>query len=118
MKKSEHLQLGKRGEDAAEEFLLAKGFHILFRNYRFQKAEVDIVASYNNLLVLIEVKTRRSNNFGNPEEFVSKRKQELFYEASEEFLTEHQLDYEVRFDVVSIIGTNPPFEIEHIEDAF
>ena len=85
MKKSEHLQLGKRGEDAAEEFLLAKGFHILFRNYRFQKAEVDIVASYKNLLVLIEVKTRRSNNFGNPEEFVSKRKQELFYEVSEAY---------------------------------
>ena len=110
--------IGKRGEDAAIEFLIAKGYHILCRNFRYQKAEVDIVSEYNNILVMVEVKTRKSNQFGNPEEFVSKRKQELFRDASEAYLNEHNLNYEVRFDVVAITGTYPAFEIELIEDAF
>jgi len=65
-----HNDLGKKGEQLAAEFLISKGYKIVARNFRFQKAEVDIIARKNNVLAIIEVKTRSSSNFGDPQEFV------------------------------------------------
>lgn len=113
-----HHELGKEGENAAAAHLVSKGYAILCRNYRFEKAEVDIIALKDGLLRFVEVKTRRNNLYGDPEEFVSERKQYLFTEAAEAWLEETKCDYEVQFDIIAITGTKPPFRIEHIEDAF
>lgn len=115
---SKHNELGVKGEILALEFLEKKGYTILEINWRFGKAEVDIIARHQNTLLIVEVKTRTGNQFGFPEESVGTEKQKNLAAAAEEYLERNNLDMDVRFDVVSITfnGTNP--EIFHIEDAF
>ena len=106
--------IGNIGEEKAVELLIKKGFSILERNYRYKKAEIDIIAKYDTFLVFIEVKTRKNNNFGNPEETVSERKIELFQNAAEHFMIENNINLMLRFDIIAITGN----EIIHFEDAF
>lgn len=114
-----HNELGKKGEDAAVEFLQKKGHEILTRNYRYSRAEIDIISKENGIIIFSEVKTRSSNQFGFPEEFVSDKQIRLIKEAAEEFLYEHHLETEVRFDIISItINHKDEITIKHIEDAF
>jgi putative endonuclease len=115
---AQHNETGKKGEDAAAEFLKAAGHEIVVRNYRFGRAEVDIVSKHKGIYVFSEVKTRASNHFGYPEEFVSKKKMKLMKEAAEEFLYSNQIQSEIRFDVISIIIQGNKTEITHIPDAF
>ncbi|MFN8324014.1 MAG: YraN family protein [Chitinophagales bacterium] len=115
---AEHNDLGKQGETAAAEFLTQKGHQILALNFRFGRAEVDIVSQDGNIVVFTEVKTRSTERFGFPEEFVGREKMKLMKDAAEEFLYRNQLDTEVRFDIVSVIVRNGRFSIHHIEDAF
>ena len=63
-----HNELGKKGEQLAVDFLQKKGYTILDRNWRFKKAEVDIIAQKEQILAIVEVKTRSSNYFGNPQD--------------------------------------------------
>jgi len=113
-----HNELGKKGEELAVEFLQNKGYKILERNWRFKKAEVDIIASKNNVLAIIEVKTRSTNYFGNPQDFVNSKKIKLLVEAVNEYIISKDLDVETRFDIVAIIKDQNKLEIEHIKDAF
>lgn len=113
-----HNELGKQGEDAAVEFLQNKGHEILTRNYRYSHAEIDIISKSENIIVFSEVKTRASNQFGFPEEFVSNKQVRLIKEAAEEFLYRNKIDSEVRFDILSIIISPNKTTIKHIEDAF
>lgn len=113
-----HNELGKQGEDAAVEFLQKKGHEILARNYRYSHAEIDIISKEGGIIVFSEVKTRASNQFGYPEEFVSYKQVRLIKEAAEEFLYKNQIDSEVRFDVFSVIIKDGKTSIKHIEDAF
>lgn len=106
--------IGNIGEEKAVELLIKKGFSILERNYRYKKAEIDIIAKYDTFLVFIEVKTRKNNDFGNPEETVSERKIELFQNAAEHFMIENNINLMLRFDIIAITGN----EIIHFEDAF
>ena len=78
---AQHNQLGKKGEELAVNHLLKKGYNILERNYRFDKAEVDIIAQKKDILAVVEVKTRTSADFGNPESFVSKKKDSIISES-------------------------------------
>lgn len=116
---AKHNQLGASGEAAAADFLQANGYHILVRNFRYKRAEIDLIARKEKILVFVEVKTRSSDKFGYPEEFVSNRKTELFLMAAEEYVFQQNWLYDIRFDILAITvlpGGN--FQVHHIEDAF
>lgn len=115
---AKHNELGKKGEQLAVDFLLEKGYDILERNYRFDKAEVDIIAQQNDTLAIIEVKTRSTADFGNPQDFVKPKQIKNLVKAVDEYVNSNHLDVEVRFDIVAIIKSSNGFEIEHLKDAF
>jgi putative endonuclease len=105
---------GKIAEDHAAQYLVQHGFLILERNYRCGKAEVDLIALRNDLLVFAEVKFRKNALFGHPETTLSDRKIELLHEAASFYTQTLQTRYKLRFDVIAITGE----KIEHFQDAF
>ena len=110
---------GSSGELLAAEFLERLGFKILERNYRFERAEIDIVAGDGDELVFVEVKARTSESFGSPEDSITPQKEEQIRDAAEGYLLEHEIDDTIcRFDVVAIEFVNGKPEIRHIRDAF
>jgi putative endonuclease len=113
-----HNELGKKGEELAVEFLQKNNYKILARNWRFKKAEVDIIAQKEDVLAIVEVKTRSTNYFGNPQDFVNPKKIQLLVEAINEYVTSKDLNVEVRFDIVAILKSQNTFKIEHLKDAF
>ncbi len=115
---AQHNELGKLGEKLAEAFLLKKGYDILERNYRYDRAEIDLLAMIDEVLVVVEVKTRSTSDFGLPHEFISKKKIRLLVKAVDHYLIENQLDVEVRFDAISVLKGKKGFDVTHIEDAF
>lgn len=115
---SKNLELGNRGEKVAKEFLSKKGYHILETNWRFSRAEVDLIAMDGAILVFIEVKTRSTAFFGAPELAVTKQKKMLLSDAANAYMQQIQHDWEIRFDIISIILNDKTTSIEHFEDAF
>jgi putative endonuclease len=115
---AEHNELGKKGEDLAVAHLLKNGYAIVERNWRFLKAEIDIIAKKGNTLAIVEVKTRSSDYFGNPQDFITPKKIKLLVTAVDAYVTQRDLDVEVRFDIIAIINKKNTFEIEHLTDAF
>lgn len=113
-----HNELGKEGEDLAVAFLLKKGYRILSRNFRYLKAEVDIIAQKEDILAVVEVKTRSTPDFGDPQEFLKKKQINSLVKAVDFFVNGKQLDVEVRFDIIAIIKNKAGTRIEHLEDAF
>jgi putative endonuclease len=111
-------ELGKKGETLAKNYLSQKNITVLHSNWRWQKAEIDIIAEHNKQIVFIEVKTRRSSRFGNPSEFVSNKKQDLMRDAAEAYLEQHNLTNEIRFDIIGIILNSRNKTIEHIQNTF
>ncbi len=111
--------LGKRGEDIAHRYLQRAGFKVVARNYRpGGDSEVDIVARLGELLVFIEVKTRRSNEHSAPERAVDDEKERHILKAARAFVTRAGVDWSmVRFDIISVVMADPP-AIRHFEDAF
>lgn len=113
---SDKIKTGREGENMATEFLKKKGFEIVARNYRFKRAEIDIIVKKDDWLLFIEVKTRSSSAFGEPEAFVDLAKARMIFSAAEEFIFSTDWNGHVRFDVVSVkLGAEP--EIRHFEDA-
>ena len=117
-KMSEHYELGKKGEQLAVDYLTKEGYKIEERNWRFQKAEIDIIASKQETIISVEVKTRSSKDFGNPQDFVNSKKIKLMVVAMNEYVLMKNLDIEVRFDIIAIIKIKEEFDINHIKDAF
>lgn len=115
---AEHNDLGTKGEQLAIDFLIKNKYKILEKNYRYIKAEVDIIAQKGDILAAIEVKTRTSAYFGNPEEFVNPKKIKLLLSAIDNYVVERDLDVEVRFDIIAIIKNKNETTIKHLEDAF
>ncbi|MBC5862075.1 YraN family protein [Flavobacterium sp. F-328] len=115
---AEHNELGKLGEEMAVEFLQKEGYTILQTNYTFQKAEIDILAQKAGVLAVVEVKTRSSLDFGLPQDFVKPKKIQLLVKAVDAFVTQNDLDLEVRFDIIAIHKNDKSFVIEHLTDAF
>lgn len=113
-----HNELGFLGEQMAIDFLIGKGFIIRERNWRYQKAEVDIIAQIDSYLVVIEVKTRSTRFFGDPQEFVKEQKVKLLARAIDHYVIMNDLDVEVRFDIIGIVKNSNETTIEHLEDAF
>ncbi|MAQ75844.1 MAG: endonuclease [Aquimarina sp.] len=115
---AEHNELGKKGETLAIALLEEKGYTVLERNYRYQKAEVDIIATKDEFIVAAEVKTRSTPDFGNPQDFVKPKQIQQLVKAMDHYITEHDIDLELRFDIVAIVENKLGQRIEHIEDAF
>lgn len=113
-----HNELGKKGEELAKEFLQNNGYIILESNFVFQKAEIDIIAQKEDTLIVVEVKTRSSIDFGNPQDFVNPKKIKLLVKAIDEYVNLKNLDLSIRFDIISVIHDKGEFTIEHFEDAF
>ena len=115
---AQHNELGKLGEELAVEFLQENGYEILETNWVFQKAEIDIIAQKENVLAVVEVKTRSSIEFGLPQDFVKPKKIQLLVKAVNEYVISNDLDVEIRFDIIAISKEEKEFKLEHIEDAF
>jgi len=113
---SSKIKKGKKGEQLAADFLIAKGFEIVARNYRHKHAEIDLIVKRGDWLIFVEVKARSSAEFGEPEEFVDSRKINKIYEAAEEFIFSTDWQGHIRFDIVSVkLGAEPVVEL--FEDA-
>jgi putative endonuclease len=115
---AEHYNRGISGERLAVEHLISKGYRILAQNFRYLKAEVDIIAQKDNYLVAVEVKTRSSIAFGAPEEFLKPAQIQRIIKAVDYFVTSKDLNVEVRFDIIAIVLSTKKPQIEHIENAF
>jgi len=115
---AEHNDLGKLGEELAVDHLQKNGYTILQTNFVFQKAEIDIIARKENILAIVEVKTRSSIDFGLPQDFVKPKKIQLLVKAVNEYVIQNDIDADIRFDIISVFKNGKDFEIEHIEDAF
>ena len=113
-----HNELGKIGEQLAYDYLVQKGYEIKERNWRHQKAEVDIIAIKDDVLAIIEVKTRSTDIFGDPKTFVNKKKINLLVSAIHKYVCSKGLNVEVRFDIIGIIRNGRQTRLEHVEDAF
>ena len=111
-------QLGHAAEESSARYLKKSGFVIMARNYRYQRAEVDIIAQKKRLLVFVEVKARSNDQFGDPETFVSPKQQALVRTAAEYYIVTHEWDHAVRFDIIAILKANKQLQLTHFEDAF
>ena len=111
-------ELGHIGEELATQFLRQKGHTILERNWRSGKDEIDVISKSDSFLVITEVKTRSSDRFMKPEDAVDDRKQKCLMRAAENYIFNHDLDMELRFDIISVILNNGKHQVFHIEDAF
>ncbi|MCX7988196.1 MAG: YraN family protein [Thermodesulfovibrio sp.] len=108
------ISLGKEGESLAAEYLQKKGYKVIEKNFRTPFGEIDIIAKHKNYIVIVEVKTRMSDIFGEPAQAINHRKQERLKKLALYYLSRIGKDYPVRFDVIAIKDK----EIEHIENAF
>lgn len=111
-------ELGAWGEGLAAEYLLKAGYKIVARNWHFGKEEIDIIARMGDVLVIVEVKARENDAFGNPEEFVSNGQQKRLINAAEAYVLERDLDVNVRFDIIAILGNDEKHSLTHFDDAF
>ncbi|UBB88994.1 YraN family protein [Candidatus Kaistella beijingensis] len=116
---AEHNEFGKLAEDLAADFLAKKGYKILVRNFRFQHHEIDIVSEFQDLIVVTEVKARSYDTLIEPQEAVNKRKIKSVVQTADFFMTDNQIDKEVRFDIITVLPDKTgALQITHIEDAF
>lgn len=111
-----HNEFGLEGEDKAVNYLIREGYLILDRNWKSGHKELDIVAEKDGTLVVVEVKTRKSDKYGNPEDAVSPRKIRNTVLAADAYIRYNRIDLPVRFDIISIVSNSDV--VNHIEDAF
>lgn len=116
---ADHNELGKIGEQLAVDYLLRDGYAILERNFIYDKAEIDIIAQNDEkTIVVVEVKTRNSAFFGDPQSFVTPGKIKLLVKAADEYMVANSLDKEIRFDIIAVLKNKTMEQLEHIKDAF
>ena len=113
-----HNEFGKLGEEIAVQYLVDKGYEILERNWHNVHKEVDIIAKDGRFLVIVEVKTRQTDEYGNPDIAVTRKKQRMLIAAANSYIFQKHLEIETRFDIISIVFRDGEPVIEHIEDAF
>ncbi len=113
-----HNEFGKEGEQLAVDFLKQNGYVIKYRNYRYLKAEIDIIAKKDHILAIVEVKSRNSYFLEAITDTVNKKKIKLVVMAADHYVVDNDLDVEVRFDIIIILKKNGKFLIEHLENAF
>ena len=115
-----NIEFGRRGEKLAVDYLISKGYKILENNWRFKKAEIDIIAKdIDGILIFVEVKTRSYTFYGEPEVFVDDKKKKLLMDAASQYMKEVDYDWAIRFDIIGIvIDKYNNIKISHFEDAF
>ncbi|MCK9290308.1 MAG: YraN family protein [Bacteroidales bacterium] len=115
---ADHNILGQTGEDMAVRHIKGMGYQILERNWRYGREEIDIIAKDGDMLVIIEVKSRTTTRYGEPEFFVTAAKRRILIRAAEAYILKNDLDIETRFDIISVVITPDKKTVHHIEDAF
>lgn len=116
---AKHLETGKKGEEMAVSFLEKSGYQILATNWRHRRAEIDIIAKDEDILVFVEVKTRSDDFFGNPSSFVSAKKERLLFDAANVYMEQIGHDWEIRFDIIGIVlWSADRVDFRHFKDAF
>jgi len=116
---AQHNDLGRKGELMAKLYLEQQGYEILDENWTHGKAEIDLITYKDKVIIFTEVKTRSGNYFGEPEDFVDKRKQRLLATAADEYIYLMNHQGEVRFDIIAILfKSEENYKLNHIEDAF
>ncbi|MEL7146188.1 MAG: YraN family protein [Bacteroidota bacterium] len=106
--------IGESGELQALHYLKKNGFQILERNYRYRKAEIDIICSKGQTLIFVEVKKRKNSTYGHPETFVSANQQKQIINAADHYLYAIDWHHNIRYDIIAITGD----QLYHIRDAF
>jgi len=115
---SKKSELGKKGEEAAVEYLVKKGYQIHQKNWRFRHKEIDIVAGINDTLVIVEVKSRTEEFYEDLADVVNNKKQRFLIDAAEAYILTYNMEIETRFDIITVVFYDEITEINHIEDAF
>ncbi len=111
-------QTGMRGEELAKQYLESLNFTILETNWKTHHLEVDLIAQNQNNIIFCEVKTRSSTKMGAPESFVTSQKQRNLIKAAHQYVTQKNINKEVRFAIIGVVFKGDEFDIEHIIDAF
>lgn len=110
--------LGKEGEVLARDYLIRQGYTVLHTNWRWHRYELDIVATKDDELVVVEVKTRSGNYLVSPEDAVDNKKIRHIVLATDAYIRYFNLDLPVRFDIITLIKEKEGYQIEHLDDAF
>tara|TARA_R110002051_G_scaffold70772_1_gene127480 strand:- start:41833 stop:42192 length:360 start_codon:yes stop_codon:yes gene_type:complete len=113
-----HNEFGKEGEQIAVDYLVKSGYTISYKNYRYLQAEIDIIAKKGDILAIVEVRSRSSDFIENIAETVTPKKIKLLVMAANQYVTDKNIDVEVRFDIITILKNKYKFELEHLESAF
>jgi len=114
-----HNELGKWGEDTAAQYLMDNGYAVLHRDWHCGHRDLDIIASKDGELIIVEVKTRRNAIFIEPEEAVSYQKAQSISIAANAYVKRYGINFPIRFDIIAITGTpDTDYEINHITNAF
>lgn len=114
-----NLELGAFGESFAASWLVQHGYQILDQNWRGSRVELDIVAKQNNTIIFVEVKTRSSNFSGFPAEAVTNNKLKNIKSAALQWLEAHETkSHGLRIDVLSLLYTEPNFQVTHIKGVY
>ena len=116
---AEHNDFGNLAENLAADFLVANNYKILLRNYRHQRAEIDIIAALEELIIVVEVKARSYDTLIEPQEAVTKSKIKSIVTCADNFMNENSINKEVRFDIITVLpDASGKLQINHIENAF
>ncbi len=113
-----HNDFGIEGEKIAVKYLTEKGYQVLRKNYRYLKAEVDIIAQKNNVLAIVEVRSRSTDFIEHIADTVTQKKIKLLVSAADQYVVENDLDVDVRFDIITVLKNKKTFELEHLENAY
>jgi len=113
-----HNEFGKAGEQIAVDFLLKNGYKIHCQNYRYLKSEIDIIAQKDDVLAIVEVRARSNDQIIPIADTITSKKIKLLVVGANQYITENNLDFEARFDVITILKNKKIFKIEHLESAF
>lgn len=115
---AKHFDIGKEGESLARDYLISKGYNVIQTNWRWHHYELDIVAVFEDMLVVVEVKTRSADFLLSPEEAVDRRKRNRIVAAADAYVRRYNVVLPVRFDIVTVVKGENGIEIDHIDDAF
>lgn len=114
----QHNDFGRRGEELAARYLIDRDYSILERNWRDDHREIDIIAEFAGEIVFVEVKTRSSEAIITARDAVDQSKQELIIKAAEAYMREKRLWNPWRYDIITIVGYTPPYQLHHYRYAF
>ena len=113
-----HNDTGRWGEDLAVAYLEKKGYTIVERDWKSGRKDIDIIALDDDVVVFVEVKTRRNHVFGEPEDAIDYRKMQSLQQAINHYIKFRHIRQEIRFDIISVVGTiGTEPDIQHIQNV-